>query len=203
MKKDEKSPKSLFLNLTSSRYTGMVDRCKKYKYAPPEFTLVQLREMLLGYYGMDYRAVRQCRYCHKPMGIEDIAIDHEIPLSRGGFSELSNIGFPCPECNQRKGKMTPAEFTKLIAFLEKEIPLARIDVLKRLQMAVKLAAGRARDIMMRKKALEAQGIVSAPRKRDEPPKDQSLFGVPKKNVPHAGTGKGRDGIPDETAGIPF
>ena len=36
--------------------------------------------------------------------------------------------------------MTPAEFLALLAFLE-TIPLARIDVLKRLEQSVSLAAG--------------------------------------------------------------
>ena len=83
----------------------------------------------------------QCRYCRGFFTFKDVAMDHERPLSRGGSQGLENIGYPCRTCNQAKGSMDPGEFLKLREFLEKEIPMARQDVLSRLSMSVQLAAG--------------------------------------------------------------
>jgi hypothetical protein len=80
-----------------------------------------------------------------------------VPLSRGGSVELDNIGFPCAKCNSRKGSMTPTEFMLLLKFLETGMPLARQDVLSRLEKANALAAG----------ARNNAGIISELRKSGE------------------------------------
>ena len=72
--------------------------------------------------------------------VEDLAVDHAIPLSRGGGAELGNLDYPCKPCNDQKGSMKPAEFLALLKFLETAIPLARQDVLSRLSKAIALAA---------------------------------------------------------------
>ena len=59
----------------------------------------------------------------------------------GGSSGLDNLGYPCAECNSIKGSLLPFEFLALLEFLEREIPLARKDILSRLQKAISLAAG--------------------------------------------------------------
>lgn len=49
-----------------------------------------------------------CQYCnqHAPDG----AVDHVIPLSRGGSDELSNLVWACQSCNSSKGDKTPQEW---------------------------------------------------------------------------------------------
>jgi hypothetical protein len=44
--------------------------------------------------------------------------------------------------------MLPKEFEKLLAFIEKELPFARVTLLKRLQVATKLQAGWAHNLGM-------------------------------------------------------
>lgn len=138
------SARKRFLELTRSRYGAMMTRLGKKKLIDPKrppFTVDQLRLQLLEAMGGKVDGFVQCRYCHGHFGIEDISMDHEIPLARSGGVELSNIGFPCMRCNFRKGELKPGEFLDLLDFLEKRLPLGREDVLKRLEKATQLAAG--------------------------------------------------------------
>lgn len=133
--------KSTFLRLTGSRYDALIVRLKK-KGLPIPYSKKQFREHLLKAMNGQYDGFVQCRYCRGFFGVKDLAADHEIPLSReGGSAELWNIGFPCQNCNMAKGSLKPNEFLSLLAFLEKEIPLGRQDVLGRLAKAVSLAQG--------------------------------------------------------------
>lgn len=131
-----------FLELTRSRYGAMMTRLGKKKLIDPKhppFTVDQLRLHLLNAMGGKVDGVVQCRYCKGFVGIEGVSMDHEISLARGGSFELSNIGFPCQRCNNQKGKMTPTEFLTLLELLEKHLPLARTDILERLEKAVQFA----------------------------------------------------------------
>ena len=140
--------KSGFLSLTGSRYDSMAARMEKKKLPPLPFTKAEFRaHVLAALGGHDDGAVR-CRYCNAWFILEELAVDHAIPLSRGGSPGLDNLEYPCKSCNDRKGSMSPDEYLALLAFLE-TIPLARIDVLKRLEQSVKLAAGARRNAMMR------------------------------------------------------
>ena len=144
----------VFMEITGSRYDGMAVRFKKKKLPPLLFSKDDLRGRVLYLLGGREDGFMVCRYCRSAFGLKDLALDHAIPLSRGGGMGLSNIEMPCQNCNQAKGSMTPEEFLKLRAFLECEIPLARIDVLKRLQQSVKLAASVRRSIMLSKRDKE-------------------------------------------------
>lgn len=146
----EDKARSEFLRLTGSRYDGMKARNEKKKLPPLPFTKEHFRtHVLVGLHGRFDGAI-QCRYCKKICTLQEVATDHEIPLSRGGSTGLENIGFPCADCNQQKGSLTPAEFITLLNCLE-TMPFARIDVLKRLQQSVKLAATVRRSIMLSKR----------------------------------------------------
>ena len=50
------------------------------------------------------RANRICEYCHAPEAVFnfDFEVDHIIPLSRGGTSELNNLALACRSCNAYK-----------------------------------------------------------------------------------------------------
>ena len=130
----------MFFEVTSARYSSMRDRLKKKKLPPLSFTLDEFRSDILGVMGGKENGAIICRYCKMAFTIDQIAVDHARPLSRGGSTELDNLDYPCRPCNARKGSMDPKEFIALLAFLE-TIPLARIDVLKRLEQSVSLAAG--------------------------------------------------------------
>ena len=132
--------KSGFLSLTGSRYDGMAARMEKKKLPPLPFTKEEFRAHVLAVLGGFDDGAVQCRYCRGFFTLGDLAVDHAIPLSRKGSMGLDNIEYPCKACNDRKGSMSPDDFLALLAFLE-TIPLARIDVLKRLEQSVKLAAG--------------------------------------------------------------
>jgi hypothetical protein len=104
------------------------------------FTLNEFRADILGVMGGKEDGAIECRYCKTHFLLEGIAVDHYKPLSKGGSPGLDNIDYPCRPCNNRKGSMDPQDFIKLLAFLE-TIPMSRIDVLKRLEQSVSLAAG--------------------------------------------------------------
>lgn len=134
-----------FMEITGSRYGSMVERMKKKKLPPLRFSKEEFRAFVLEALNGHEDGAIQCEYCRKFCTLAETTPDHRIPLSRGGSSYLDNLGFPCMNCNQAKGSLTPEEFTKLLRFLETEIPLGRQDVLGRLAKAVKLAAGAARN----------------------------------------------------------
>ena len=49
----------------------------------------------------------RCRYCGR-VGV-NLAIDHVLPISRGGGAEASNLVAACKSCNSRKKDRTPQE----------------------------------------------------------------------------------------------
>ena len=50
------------------------------------------------------RASNRCEYCQLPahLQISGFEIDHILPRSRGGQTDLSNVALACPHCNARK-----------------------------------------------------------------------------------------------------
>lgn len=55
----------------------------------------------------------KCKYCGWFGKRPDFEIDHEIPISRLGLSQLFNptISLICSGCNRQKGNMTPSEYS--------------------------------------------------------------------------------------------
>ena len=136
----QEEAKQRFTRLTGQRYDALEKRLIK-KGLPVQFSKKEFREHVLAALGGTYDGFVSCRYCKGLFNIEDIAADHEIPLSRGGSLDISNIGFTCHLDNDRKGSLTPDEYLTLLHFLELEIPLGRQDILSRLGKAVALAQG--------------------------------------------------------------
>ena len=153
---------SNFLTITGSRYDAMVARMKKKKLPPLGFSKDEFRAYVLEALGGHEDGAIQCRYCRKFCTLGEVTPDHEVPLSRGGSSHWTNLGFPCMKCNQAKGSLTPDEFLLLLQFLETKLPLGRGDVLARLAKATKLAAGAARAALILK-----NGGVMPPKKKKE------------------------------------
>lgn len=137
-----KSAKTIFLNVTRTCYAHMQERFKKKNLPELPFTKDQFREYALAAFRNQYDGFVRCRYCLSHFNISDIAVDHAIPLSRGGGMDLDNLEFICKADNDRKGGLTPTEYLGLLEFLE-TLPFARVEILKRLEQSVKLAAGAA------------------------------------------------------------
>ncbi len=53
---------------------------------------------------------KECQICHEPIKLDDVTLDHVIPLSRGGLHEYANIVCSHEACNLLKGNLLPEEF---------------------------------------------------------------------------------------------
>ena len=51
-----------------------------------------------------------CAGCNRPYALKDLAVDHMIPLSRGGSDDDANKQLLCTSCNSSKGAKTQDEF---------------------------------------------------------------------------------------------
>ncbi len=138
----QQSARTVFLNTSRQCFDNMQARFKKKGLPELPFTKEAFRDHFLKALGGNVDGFSRCRYCLAFFGVKEIGVDHAIPLSRGGPLGLENLEYPCRPCNARKGSMTPTEYLALLEFLE-TLPFARIDVLKRLELSVQLAAGAA------------------------------------------------------------
>jgi HNH endonuclease len=143
-----KLARTSFVDLTRSRYDNMCRRMEKKKLPPPPFDLEQFRADVTSVMGGNEDGVIVCRYCKRPFTLQETAVDHATPLSRGGSAGLENLDYPCRQCNNRKGSLTLDEYTALLVYLDTVHPLARQDVLSRLEKANALAAGARRAQML-------------------------------------------------------
>jgi hypothetical protein len=121
------------------------DRITRPGYELP-FDREQFVAWFLGKLGGNEGSAIRCLYCSQPIDAYSCAIDHAIPLKRGGSPELSNLDVVCEGCNFAKGQMTVEEFVffrqSLIAmFVKFPDGKAVRDITSRLQKAVQLAAG--------------------------------------------------------------
>lgn len=57
------------------------------------------------------RANGRCEYCrtHESIQVATFHIEHVIPPSRGGSSELQNLAWACPRCNLHKSDRVAVE----------------------------------------------------------------------------------------------
>jgi hypothetical protein len=56
-----------------------------------------------------------CAYCGVAVTVEQMAIDHDIPRSRGGSNDRENLVCSCHYCNQSKHARTGTEYLRLVA----------------------------------------------------------------------------------------
>ena len=59
---------------------------------------------------VEARASGRCEYCgmHQALQGATFHVEHVVPRSRGGGSDLANLAWCCPSCNLRKSDRTQA-----------------------------------------------------------------------------------------------
>lgn len=55
------------------------------------------------------RSGQKCHYCRRPFAMDDLTIDHRIPISCGGTNVKGNLVLACEPCNKEKGAKLPWE----------------------------------------------------------------------------------------------
>lgn len=68
-------------------------------------------------------AARDGRHCLICQAVDGLTIDHDIPLSRGGTADDSNLQILCASCNSRKRDYTTAEYLAKKATLDAMRPV--------------------------------------------------------------------------------
>jgi len=150
-------PSEQFEKRVANIYSGMRRRTSEKKWKsgrnagrvrrqaiPLPFNQKQLGEWVLKIFGGEFGVIC-CEYCTKPIDLLGCAVDHCVPLHRGGSAGLDNLGVPCAECNNIKGRMTREEFRffngLMMTFAAKFGNTPVTDVMGRLEKCTKLAAG--------------------------------------------------------------
>ena len=61
-----------------------------------------------------------CYYCGKALPVQELTMDHIVPLVRGGKSTKGNCVPACKECNNKKKHMLPIEWEEYLHVMRKE-----------------------------------------------------------------------------------
>ncbi len=65
-------------------------------------------------------AQRRCYYCGRETVMEELTMDHIVPLARGGRSAKNNLVPACKECNNLKKTMLPMEWQEYMDRLDRQ-----------------------------------------------------------------------------------
>ena len=118
---------SAFMSKTRNVYAAQVRRAGELSL-PVEYTLDALRELVEA-----ALVAGECCYCSGRLTLSKLAVDHAVPVSRGGMFTIGNLRACCQSCNWRKGKMTAEEFAELSAFVTSRFPADVVaDIWRRL-----------------------------------------------------------------------
>lgn len=63
-----------------------------------------------------------CHYCGKTFALDELTMDHLVPIVRGGKSTRGNVVPACKECNNRKKYLLPVEWEEYLETLKSESP---------------------------------------------------------------------------------
>lgn len=74
-----------------------------------------------------------CYYSLQDLKIEDLTVDHKIPLTRNGTNELSNLCYCSASMNSIKGELTEEEFREFLELCKKWDEKIRNNFFARLQ----------------------------------------------------------------------
>lgn len=67
-----------------------------------------------------------CPYCVSQVPVNEISLDHIVPLSRGGTNALDNLQWVDLSCNLMKGALSHDEFLTLMRFLKENPNILKI-----------------------------------------------------------------------------
>lgn len=56
-------------------------------------------------------AERVCYYCENQFSMDELTMDHRMPIGRGGKTTKGNVVVSCKSCNSQKKHLTPVEMT--------------------------------------------------------------------------------------------
>jgi 5-methylcytosine-specific restriction endonuclease McrA len=56
----------------------------------------------------------RCHYCRREFPVQELTMDHIVPLIRGGKSTKGNMVPACKECNNKKKHMLPIEWEEYL-----------------------------------------------------------------------------------------
>jgi hypothetical protein len=127
----QKHKQSEFMKRTLSIYNGQKSRAEEKGVELP-FTLDDFRAWLKFPFEN-----RNCR-CGQKLTVKNMAIDHKVPIARGGGWGLDNQQVLCKPCNFRKGQLLPDEFNALNTWVVTNLsPDSREDLWRRLTLGGK------------------------------------------------------------------
>ena len=81
-----------------------------------------------------------CQYCKKRYVINELTIDHVIPLCMGGIDELTNYVTSCEKCNQKKGSMKLSDFLQEISVEVHDLPVHGDPIIDNIELPVEFRA---------------------------------------------------------------
>jgi len=93
-----------FMAVTGSRYDAMQARMEKKKLGHLPFSKDTFRDYILRQLGGSYDGEVQCRYCKSWLTIDTLAIDHAMPLHRGGPWTCSTWRLSASPAMQSRGR---------------------------------------------------------------------------------------------------
>lgn len=117
------------LNKCDSWKNSLVSRSKKTN-TECSVTIEELRNLLYENYG------QQCKYCYKRLDINNLVIDHIIPVSKGGSSNINNLQIICNTSNSMKGSLDERNFQMLLDWLNTAPEELKKDVSIRLARGI-------------------------------------------------------------------
>jgi 5-methylcytosine-specific restriction endonuclease McrA len=91
--------------------SGLATRSKKHG-VECNVTVEELRELVYESYG------KKCKYCDKILTIKTFVVDHIIPISKNGSSNIDNLQIICKTSNSMKGSLPETQFHMLLDWLE-------------------------------------------------------------------------------------
>ncbi len=82
-----------------------------------------------------------CIYCGLTLDIDNLSLDHILPVCRGGDYFLANMRGCCKRCNQIKGMMDEPESAELLRLIQKWPARVANNLLSRLYAGGKRVRG--------------------------------------------------------------
>ncbi|MDY0300897.1 MAG: HNH endonuclease [Trichlorobacter sp.] len=55
-----------------------------------------------------------CHWCQGSFAVDELTMDHIVPVTRGGKSSRNNVVPACKECNNRKKYLLPMEWEEYL-----------------------------------------------------------------------------------------